>query len=193
MLLCLRGTPFLYYGEELGMRNARISKARVRDPLGLSTWPLPFGRDPERTPMQWDGSPNAGFSAAEPWLPVNRDYPRRNVAAQEADPESLLSWYRELIAIRKSEPALRSGDLRWLDAPRGVMAWERASKGRRVRVYLNFSRRAATVDVAAGRIVAARGGSARGAESGLKRGAALDSGPRKLPGYAVLIVADSRA
>ncbi|MBU0928999.1 MAG: alpha-glucosidase, partial [Spirochaetes bacterium] len=145
MLLCLRGTPFLYYGEEIGMTCQRIPRARLRDPLGLSTWPLPFGRDPERTPMQWDDSANAGFSPAEPWLPVNTDYRRRNVAAQKADLGSLWNWYASLIRLRRSEPALVSGTLSWLAAPAGVMAWRRTEGGREVDVYLNFTARRRTV------------------------------------------------
>jgi len=103
MLLTLRGTPFLYYGEEIGMSCERIPRARLRDPLGIATWPLRMlGRDPARTPMQWDGGPNAGFSSGQPWLPVNSDYRSRNVALQEADSTSLLSWYKALLALRRA-------------------------------------------------------------------------------------------
>lgn len=188
MLLCLRGTPFLYYGEELGMDNERIPRSRLRDPLGISTWPLPFGRDPERTPMQWDSSPGSGFSSGTPWLPVNPDHDTRNVEAQSADPGSLLSWYRELIELRRSEQALREGGLEWLDAPRGVMAWERSSGNRRVRVYLNCSGCAAAAPVSAGRVIASRG-----VGPDLEKGAAFDSGRKKLPRRSALIVADTRA
>lgn len=147
LLLTLRGTPFLYYGEEIGMRCVRLPRSVLQDPLGLRTWPLGFGRDPERTPMQWDDSPNAGFTAGgEPWLPVNPDYPVRNVKAQDADPRSLLAFYRSLLALRARTPALRSGDITFLGEDPEVLAYERAEArepgadaGYRVLIALNFS------------------------------------------------------
>ena len=142
MLLTIRGTPFLYYGEEIGMTCRRIPRRALRDPMGISTWPFGFlGRDPERTPMQWDGSEGAGFTRGTPWLPLNEDYVSRNVAAQESDPRSLLSWYRSLIALRRSEEALRSGDIRFLDLDRDVLAYERHAGGEVVVVLLNFASR----------------------------------------------------
>lgn len=126
MLLTLRGTPFLYYGEEIGMGCVRLPRNALRDPLGIRTWPLSgFGRDPERTPMQWDGSPRAGFTTGTPWLPVNPDYPVRNVAAQEADAGSLLSFYKRLLALRRRVPALRSGALEFLWEDPDVLAYRR--------------------------------------------------------------------
>ncbi|MBE0696047.1 MAG: alpha-glucosidase, partial [Anaerolineaceae bacterium] len=92
LLLTLRGTPFLYYGEEIGMRDIPIrSKEDVLDPVGKTFWPLMKGRDGCRAPMQWDASSNAGFtpSAARPWLPLHMDYPERNVKVQQDDPQSL--------------------------------------------------------------------------------------------------------
>jgi alpha-glucosidase len=192
MLLCLRGTPFLYYGEELGMTCRRLPRSALRDPLGLSTWPLPFGRDPERTPMQWDGSRNAGFSRAEPWLPVNPDYPDRNVESQREDPASLWNWYRALIAVRGSEPALRDGDLAWLDAPKGVMAWRRTAPAgtdasepgsepaRDVDVYLNFTSSPRRVRLEPGSALAGTAAEA---------GTAIGAGYRELGPYEALIVA----
>lgn len=145
MLLTLRGTPFLYYGEEIGMGCFRLPKEALRDPLGVKTWPLGFlGRDPERTPMQWDSSPGAGFSAGKPWLPLNPDWRERSVEAQRGRPSSLLEWYRSLIALRRAMPALRRGSLRWTPAPRDVLAFERGDEetGERFAVLLNFSSRA---------------------------------------------------
>ncbi len=139
MLLLLKGSPFIYYGEELGMDCYRLPRAALRDPLGKSTWPFSgFGRDPERTPMQWDGGPGAGFTNGRPWLPLNPDYQTKNVAALEADPRSLLSWYKALIALRKAEPALALGELSWLPGPSGALAWERSLGGRRLAVGVNF-------------------------------------------------------
>jgi alpha-glucosidase len=152
MLLTIRGTPFLYYGEEIGMDCERLPRSALRDPLGKATWPLrSLGRDPERTPMQWDGSANAGFGAVRPWLPVNPDYRSRNVAAQEGDPDSLLSWYKALIALRRSTPALREGDIRFLDLHPEVLAYERqAQAGGRILVLLNFASARRTVRLESG-------------------------------------------
>ena len=142
MMLTLRGSPFLYYGEELGMTCGPISRKDLRDPLGLKTWPLGFlGRDPERTPMQWDSSPGAGFSSGRPWLPLNPDWPGRNVEVQGREPGSLLSWYRKLLALRRGETALRRGELHFLEAGRDVLAYERWTEhdGKHLFVYLNFA------------------------------------------------------
>ena len=153
MLLTIRGTPFLYYGEEIGMTCERIPRAALKDPLGIATWPLrSLGRDGERTPMQWDSSLHAGFTTAEPWLPVNSDYRSRNVAAQEADPVSLLSWYKALIALRRSSAALLEGAISFLDLHPDVLAYERAAdSGKRVLVLLNFSSRIRRVSLDAPR------------------------------------------
>jgi len=182
MLLCLRGTPFLYYGEEIGMSCERIPRKALRDPLGLSTWPLPLGRDAERTPMQWDASPNAGFSGAEPWLPVNSDYRAKNVAAQRDDPGSLLNWYRRLIRLRASEPALRTGELRWLDAPAGVMAFSRSFGSREIDVWLNFEPRPKAASIRGCSVLAASGGPTAAGE-------AIAAGVRELGPYGILITA----
>ncbi len=141
MLLTIRGTPFLYYGEEIGMTCERLPRAALRDPLGVATWPLPsLGRDPSRTPMQWDASPNAGFTPGQPWLPLNSDYEVRNVTAQADDPASLLSWYASLISLRRSTAALREGRIAFLDLDADVLAYERAAAtGPRVLVLLNFA------------------------------------------------------
>jgi alpha-glucosidase len=89
--------------------------------------------------MQWDATPNAGFSTGEPWLPLPRDYRGRNVAAQRDDPASLFSLYRRLIRLRKGSAALRRGSYRTLPTPRGVYAYARAADGERVFVALNFT------------------------------------------------------
>lgn len=137
MLLCLRGTPFVYFGEEIAMQCERIPRRRLRDPLGLSTWPLAFlGRDPERTPMQWDSSPGAGFGSTEPWLPLNSDWQTRNVAAQEGLPGSVLAWYKALLALRRERSDLREGSLEFLDGDKDVLAWRR---GEGTIVALNFA------------------------------------------------------
>ncbi|MBN2247629.1 MAG: DUF3459 domain-containing protein [Coriobacteriia bacterium] len=140
MLLTLRGTPIVYYGQELGMVQSRIPRGRMRDPVGRRFWPLPVGRDGARTPMQWSGDTGAGFSTAEPWLPVDRSYRKRNVAIEDADPGSLLSWYRQLLRARRDHPALREGSLRMIGgAPRHVFAYTRECEVERMAVLLNFS------------------------------------------------------
>lgn len=141
MLLTLRGTPFLYYGEEIGMTDGRIPRGRLQDPLGKRYWPLYPGRDPVRTPMQWDRSANAGFGPAEPWLPVNRNYQVINVSTQMPDEKSLFNWYRALIRLRAEEPALHSGDYRRLSAKEDVFCFERKWGENTILVALNFSRK----------------------------------------------------
>ena len=136
MLLTLRGTPFIYYGEEIGMTDVPIPPERVVDV---------DGRDPERTPMHWDASPNAGFTNGQPWLPLAADYAKRNVAAQRDDPGSLFSLYRRLNWLRKSSPALHRGAYRTVPAPRGVFAYKREANDERVFVALNFTKAAQAV------------------------------------------------
>jgi alpha-glucosidase len=138
MLLSLRGTPFLYYGEEIGMRNVPIPEDRILDPVGIHIHPA-VGRDGERTPMQWEPRPGAGFTRGEPWLPIAPDADRRNVALQRDDPTSLLHLYRDLLALRRSTPALHRGDYRSLDGPDDVFAYERRAGDSRALVALNFS------------------------------------------------------
>ncbi|MHB8807684.1 MAG: alpha-glucosidase, partial [Anaerolineaceae bacterium] len=106
MLLTLRGTPFLYYGEEIGIRDGMFKKDEILDPAGRLYWPLYKGRDGCRTPMQWSHLENAGFSKTKPWLRINPDYLQRNVEAQKKDDQSLLSFYKKLLKMRKDHVAL---------------------------------------------------------------------------------------
>jgi alpha-glucosidase len=139
MLLTLRGTPFLYYGEEIGMSNRRIARKQIQDPLGKKYWPLLKGRDPGRTPMQWDASPHGGFSAVEPWLPVHSNHRVVNVEKQAKDPASLLTFYRELIWLRKKTPALCQGTYRSLvSGAKDYLAYLRSHEDQTVLVMLNF-------------------------------------------------------
>ncbi|MBU0494933.1 MAG: DUF3459 domain-containing protein [Chloroflexi bacterium] len=142
LLLTIRGTPFLYYGEELAMRQGRIARAQIQDPPGKRYWPLYKGRDGCRTPMPWDDSPHAGFSINPPWLPVNADYRQRNVEAQRRDPDSVFHWYRRLIALRKASPALRRGDyVPLIRRPVHALAYLRVSPEQTLLVALNFASR----------------------------------------------------
>ena len=141
ILLTLRGTPFLYYGEELGMRNGRIPRDRIRDPLADLYWPLYKGRDMCRTPMQWDRGPNAGFSTAEPWLPVNPDPGDENVASQLAQPDSLLRYHQGLLKTRRAERALQYGSFQWIDGlPGSCLGYRRELDNECLQVLVNFSK-----------------------------------------------------
>jgi len=142
LLLTLRGTPTLYYGDEIGIHDGHIPPERVRDPMEKNMPGLGLGRDPERTPMQWDRSPNAGFCrpGTEPWLPLPTDYPQINVAFEQEDPHSLLSVTRRLIELRRSRPALSIGSYRTIDGvPDGCFVYLRWSGGQHYLIALNFS------------------------------------------------------
>ncbi len=108
MLLTLRGTPFLYYGEEIGMPDMPLKRSQLKDPISRKYWPI-HSRDQGRAPMQWDDTINAGFSYGNPWLPVHPEYRGRNVAGQINAPHSMLSFYRNLIRLRRRTPALQLG------------------------------------------------------------------------------------
>jgi len=140
-LLTQRGTPFLYYGEEIGMRNIPLKRSQIQDLIGKRYWPIFPGRDGCRAPFQWDDTPNAGFSKVRPWLPVHPDYTWRNVAAQSEDPDSLLTFYRRLLRLRREHTALRQGIFLSLTFdPRFVLGYLRQDASETILVALNFSR-----------------------------------------------------
>lgn len=139
LLLTLRGTPTLYQGDELGIGRVTIAPDRLRDPRELREPGLGLGRDWCRTPMPWDGSQYAGFSSAEPWLPLGDDWPSRNVEAQEGDASSMLNLYRQLLRLRRERPALAIGDFGLLEAGEDVLAYERRHEGERLLIALNLS------------------------------------------------------
>jgi alpha-glucosidase len=158
LLLTLRGTPIFYYGDEIGMRDVPVPPDRVQDPWEKNVPGLGLGRDPERTPMQWDVSPNAGFCPAgvEPWLPVADDYSKTNVERQREDPASMLNLYRDLLVLRRAEPALLVGSYAPVEATGDLLAYVRAKNGRRFLVALNFGGREQALDLAGlrGRVAA---------------------------------------
>jgi alpha-glucosidase len=144
LLLTLRGTPTMYYGDEIAMHDVPIPPDAVQDPFEKRVPGLGLGRDPERTPMQWDASPNAGFSGTtnvKPWLPIADDFSAVNVAAQRGEAKSTLSLYRKLIELRRAEPALSVGDYVHGFADGDVYAYTRVDRegtGRSFFVALNF-------------------------------------------------------
>lgn len=140
LLLTLRGTPFLYMGEEIGMEQGLLRRHEIMDPPGRRYWPFFKGRDGARTPMQWDASPQAGFSTVSPWLRVHPNYPQVNVAQQARDSRSLLAFYRRLIWWRKQHPALTRGSLTMCTNHRQVLAYLREEASERLLICLNFSR-----------------------------------------------------
>jgi alpha-glucosidase len=146
MLLTLRGTPILYYGEEIGMENYDpLKKEDVLDPIGKIGWPKDKGRDGERTPMQWSDSLNAGFSTGHPWLPVALNYPTHNVFNENHDKTSLLQFYEKLMVLRRKNNALSHGSFISLnDSDQNVLSYLRKGKTDAVLVVLNMSKNAQT-------------------------------------------------
>ena len=150
--LSLRGTPFLYYGEEIGMVDVDIPRDEIVDPPALRAGPdFPwYDRSRCRTPMQWSGEPGAGFTTGRPWIRLAPDAATRNVESQLADPDSVLSCYRRLIAFRRSASALRAGAMDRRDAGvRDVLAWTRTSVDQQLLVVVNFVGESREIDLTA--------------------------------------------
>jgi alpha-glucosidase len=149
LLLTLRGTPILYYGDEIGMREVALAREDLLDPVGIRGWPDEPGRDPARTPMRWTGASDVGFSGdgVRPWLPIGDE--ASNVADQRSDPRSILNLCRDLIALRRSVPDLRSGAASDVPSPDGVWAWRR---GLGILVALNLADVGAELQVPSGTV-----------------------------------------
>jgi len=139
LLLTLRGTATIYYGDELGLKNVAIPQDRVQDRWEKNEAGFGRGRDPARTPMPWDNSPNAGFTTGAPWLPVGPDHEARNVEAFIANQRSILNLYRRLIALRREHSALSVGRFAAVQAAENVFAFERNDGDTRLLVVLNFA------------------------------------------------------
>ncbi|HLH63760.1 MAG TPA: alpha-amylase family glycosyl hydrolase [Ktedonobacteraceae bacterium] len=142
LLLTLRGTPTLYYGEEIGMRDGEIPPEYVQDPWEIGQPGKGVGRDPERTPMQWDASPNAGFCppAVKPWLPISSGYKQLNIAVEREDSHSMLTLTRMLLQLRRATPALTAGSYASIEnAPDDCFIYMRQSEHQRFLIALNFS------------------------------------------------------
>ncbi|NIJ21411.1 alpha-glucosidase [Sphingomonas naasensis] len=141
LLLTLRGTPTLYYGDEIGMADVTIPADQVQDPRELREPGIGLGRDPVRTPMAWDSSANAGFSVGTPWLPLHDDWQVRNLAAQRDDPRSMWRLHHDLLALRRKHAALSVGDWLPIECAGNLLAYERHHEGERLLVVLNLGDR----------------------------------------------------
>lgn len=138
MLLTLRGTPFLYYGEEIGMLDVPLRRSQLVDPISRRYFPF-HSRDQGRTPMQWDSTPQAGFTAGKPWLPIHPNFESHNVSNQLSDPHSVLSFYRKLIQLRRETSILRRGHFVPLQfKPKSGLAYLRSEGDHHVFIGLNF-------------------------------------------------------
>jgi len=156
LLLTLRGTPTLYYGDEIGMHDVHIPPELVQDPVERNVPGLGLGRDPQRTPMQWSAEPQAGFTTGEPWLPVPPDYRQVNVAMQRDASDSMLRLYRELLALRRIEPALEVGRFELVKTEGDLLAYVRRGRHdeREFLVALNLGAEPRSLAFAAGGAVA---------------------------------------
>ena len=186
ILFTTRSTALMYYGDEIEMPTTEPkSKSQVRDPIGITGWPLEKGRDGERTPMQWDSSTAAGFSTnPNTWLPVAADYKTLNVAVESREPDSMLNWYKKLIALRRSNAALHDGTMAMLDAGNpNIVAWNRiAPDGKVVLVACNFAATPQEFSMGSGKtamVLAASGG---------EKKSMVDLKTVKLPAYGSIVV-----
>ncbi|TGL86675.1 alpha-glucosidase [Leptospira congkakensis] len=140
MMLTLRGTPFLYYGEEIGMKRQKVAYNKIQDPVGKRYWPFHPGRDPERIPMPWNGSDNTGFTTGTSWLPLYEEANTVNVESQKEDPDSLFFTYKKLIQLRKDRKSLRKGKLKvLLSTNKQVLYYRRREGKEETYIFLNFS------------------------------------------------------
>ena len=140
LVCCLRGSVCCYQGEELGLPEAELAFEDLRDPVGINFWPRYKGRDGCRTPMPWRADAvHGGFSTQRPWLPMESRHLALAVSAQEGEPDSTLTRYRELLRARRRLPALRYGDIRFVDAPEPLLCFLRECDGQRVLAAFNLS------------------------------------------------------
>jgi alpha-glucosidase len=139
LLLSLKGTTLIYQGEELGLPQASLHRDQLRDPVGDLYWPYDGGRDGCRTPMPWTPGPHMGFTDGEPWLPLAAEHRGLSVQEQAEDPDSALSFSREMIALRKATPALSLGDIEFVGTPEPIVAFVRRHDDEEVVCVFNFS------------------------------------------------------
>jgi alpha-glucosidase len=139
LLLAFEGSICLWQGEELGQTDTQLDFEELTDPQGIVFWPEPIGRDNTRTPMVWDASPNAGFSAGKPWLPVKAEQAARHAAGQDGAQGSVLEHYRSALAFRKGSAALHSGKTRFLDLGEPVLGFVRGEGDGAILCLFNLS------------------------------------------------------
>ncbi|MCV6585946.1 MAG: alpha-amylase family glycosyl hydrolase [Marinibacterium sp.] len=179
LMMCLRGSVCLYQGEELGLSEAELAFDDLQDPYGIEFWPEFKGRDGCRTPMVWEATNTAGFSAAQPWLPVSADHMARNVAAQDGDPTSMLAFYRLALQLRRAHPALAKGAMDDVMADGTLLSFTRRHDGAQLRCLFNMGDDPVDTEL---------GGSWQSVADALG-GAAPDGGRLRLGGWGFAILA----
>jgi alpha-glucosidase len=191
ILFTTRSTALMYYGDEIEMPTTPpASKDQVKDPIGITGWPKEKGRDGERTPMQWNSSTAAGFSTnPKTWLPVASDYKQVNVEAESKDPESMLNWYKKLIALRRNDPAIHDGEMTMLDAGnQEIVAWTRkAPNGEVVLVACSFSAQPQTVAFQKALGGSGKSAKALAASGGAEQNGTVDLNAVSLPPYGSIV------
>ena len=178
LLVALKGTTLIYQGEELGLPQAALPRHLLRDPVGDLYWPYDGGRDGCRTPMPWSEGPQMGFTTGQPWLPLAVEHQGLSVAEQAADPDSTLAFARQMIALRKATPALRLGEIEFLDLTEPLLGFARRHEGKTIISLFNLSVEPKVVEhplLDGARLLATRAGEAdlRGASVGLSPYAAV--------------------
>lgn len=149
LLLTLRGTPTLYYGDEIGMRDVEIPFEKVQDPFEKNVPGRGLGRDPQRAPMQWSAAKYAGFTTGQPWLPIAQDFARINVEAERDDPASMLTLYNQLIKVRRGESSLEVGQFEMLEAGEELLAYVRRDRRGAFLIALNLGTQPQVIDFSA--------------------------------------------
>ena len=152
LLLTLRGTPTIYYGEEIGMADVPIPPDEIRDPAEKRQPGIGLGRDPERTPMPWTADVNGGFTTGKPWLPLGPEYVTRNVASEAQDGHSMLAFYKALLALRRSDPIFLDGAVAEVGADGAVLRFIRVAGPKRIAVLLNMASESTEAPIGPGRI-----------------------------------------
>ena len=191
ILFTTRSTAMMYYGDEIEMPTTiPTRKEQVKDPIGVTGWPKEKGRDGERTPMQWNGSTAAGFSTnPNTWLPVAPDYKEVNVEVESRDPDSMLNWYKKLIALRRSNPAIHEGAMTMLESGNEqVLSWSRtAPDGKMVVVACNFTAEPQVVSLQSAPGGSGKMGKTLAASGGAESKSTVDLNAAALPPYGSLV------
>ncbi len=162
LLFSLKGTALLYQGEELGLPQAKLRRDQLRDPVGDLYWPYTGGRDGCRTPMPWDAdAPQLGFTNGEPWLPLSPTHRTLVVSEQKKDADSTLSFGREFLQFRKSIPAMRYGEIEFIDTPAPSLVFARVHENERIHCLFNMSVDECACDIPPGQMLAMKSGEAK--------------------------------